>query len=66
MCPQQLIDTLKWMDNDMANIITPMLIKPRPNTYTFTKALAEVKYAFSYKKIEMFQKFIYHKSGYKK
>jgi len=30
-----------WMDNDMVNALTPHLIGKRPNTYTFTKSLAE-------------------------
>ena len=30
-----------WMDNNMVNALTPHLIGKRPNTYTFTKSLAE-------------------------
>ena len=30
-----------WMNNDMVNALTPHLIGKRPNTYTFTKSLAE-------------------------
>lgn len=30
-----------WMTNDMVNALTPHLIGKRPNTYTFTKSLAE-------------------------
>lgn len=29
------------MDNDMVNALTPHVIGKRPNTYTFTKSLAE-------------------------
>jgi len=29
------------MDDDLVDAMTPKLIHPRPNTYTFTKALAE-------------------------
>jgi nucleoside-diphosphate-sugar epimerase len=29
------------LDADMADAITPQLIKPHPNTYTFTKSLGE-------------------------
>ena len=32
---------LRWMDDDLVDVMTPKLIHPRPNTYTFTKALAE-------------------------
>ncbi|CAL9697038.1 unnamed protein product [Knipowitschia caucasica] len=38
---RKLIDTLDWMDDDMVAVMTPKLIRDRPNTYTFTKALAE-------------------------
>jgi fatty acyl-CoA reductase len=37
----QLIETVNWMDNDLLDKITPALLGDRPNTYTFTKALAE-------------------------
>ncbi|NXX28151.1 FACR1 reductase, partial [Nicator chloris] len=30
-----------WMDDDLVNEITPKLLGKRPNTYTYTKALAE-------------------------
>ncbi|XP_054161213.1 putative fatty acyl-CoA reductase CG5065 [Oppia nitens] len=39
--PQNVIDIVNWMDEDVVNTITPKLIGDRPNTYTFTKALAE-------------------------
>lgn len=38
---RKLIDTLEWMDDDLVAVMTPKLIRDRPNTYTFTKALAE-------------------------
>ncbi|XP_015250940.1 PREDICTED: fatty acyl-CoA reductase 2 isoform X1 [Cyprinodon variegatus] len=38
---RKLIDTLDWMDDDLVATLTPKLIGERPNTYTFTKALAE-------------------------
>ncbi|XP_072290870.1 fatty acyl-CoA reductase 1 isoform X2 [Eucyclogobius newberryi] len=38
---RKLIDTLEWMDDDMVAVMTPKLIRERPNTYTFTKAIAE-------------------------
>uniref|UniRef100_A0A3B4BC95 Fatty acyl-CoA reductase n=1 Tax=Periophthalmus magnuspinnatus TaxID=409849 RepID=A0A3B4BC95_9GOBI len=38
---RKLIDTLEWMDDDLVAVMTPKLIRERPNTYTFTKALAE-------------------------
>lgn len=39
--PKKVMDTLEWMDDDLVNEITPRLLGNRPNTYTFTKALAE-------------------------
>uniref|UniRef100_A0A3Q3X3V3 Fatty acyl-CoA reductase n=1 Tax=Mola mola TaxID=94237 RepID=A0A3Q3X3V3_MOLML len=30
-----------WMDDELVSALTPMLIRERPNTYTYTKALAE-------------------------
>ncbi|KAG7274828.1 hypothetical protein CRUP_038801 [Coryphaenoides rupestris] len=38
---RKLIDTLDWMDDKMVSVLTPKLLGERPNTYTFTKALAE-------------------------
>ena len=36
-----LLHLNRWMDNNMVNALTPHLIGQRPNTYTFTKSLAE-------------------------
>ncbi|XP_077995112.1 fatty acyl-CoA reductase 1-like [Glandiceps talaboti] len=38
---RKLDDIIDWMDDDMIDTITPKLIDPKPNTYTFTKAIAE-------------------------
>ncbi|KAE8295830.1 Fatty acyl-CoA reductase 1 [Larimichthys crocea] len=38
---RRLIDSLDWMDDELVSAMTPKLIGKRPNTYTFTKALAE-------------------------
>lgn len=32
---------LRWMDDSLVNDITPKLLGDRPNTYIYTKALAE-------------------------
>jgi fatty acyl-CoA reductase len=40
-CPEQIISCTSWMDNGLVEELTPKLIANRPNTYTFTKALAE-------------------------
>nr|XP_057942338.1 fatty acyl-CoA reductase 1 isoform X1 [Doryrhamphus excisus]XP_057942340.1 fatty acyl-CoA reductase 1 isoform X1 [Doryrhamphus excisus]XP_057942341.1 fatty acyl-CoA reductase 1 isoform X1 [Doryrhamphus excisus]XP_057942342.1 fatty acyl-CoA reductase 1 isoform X1 [Doryrhamphus excisus]XP_057942344.1 fatty acyl-CoA reductase 1 isoform X1 [Doryrhamphus excisus]XP_057942345.1 fatty acyl-CoA reductase 1 isoform X1 [Doryrhamphus excisus]XP_057942346.1 fatty acyl-CoA reductase 1 isoform X1 [Doryr len=37
----KLIDALDWMDDELVSTLTPKLIGRRPNTYTYTKALAE-------------------------
>uniref|UniRef100_A0A3Q3D9C1 Fatty acyl-CoA reductase n=1 Tax=Hippocampus comes TaxID=109280 RepID=A0A3Q3D9C1_HIPCM len=39
--PRKLIESLEWMDDRIVQDITPRLIGNRPNTYTYTKALAE-------------------------
>ncbi|XP_034994380.2 fatty acyl-CoA reductase 2 isoform X2 [Zootoca vivipara] len=39
--PQKLIDLVEWMDESLIQEITPKLIGDWPNTYTFSKALAE-------------------------
>ncbi|CAL8242103.1 unnamed protein product [Merluccius merluccius] len=39
--PTKLIESLSWMDDSIVRDITPRLIGDRPNTYTYTKALAE-------------------------
>lgn len=39
--PNKLIDALEWMDNEMLDSMTSDLIKKKPNTYTYTKQLAE-------------------------
>lgn len=31
----------RWMDGDVLNTLTPKMISNRPNTYTYTKAIAE-------------------------
>uniref|UniRef100_A0ABD2WB33 Fatty acyl-CoA reductase n=1 Tax=Trichogramma kaykai TaxID=54128 RepID=A0ABD2WB33_9HYME len=39
--PEQIIQCTTWMDDSLVEELTPKLIANRPNTYTFTKALAE-------------------------
>ncbi|XP_071571063.1 putative fatty acyl-CoA reductase CG5065 [Temnothorax nylanderi] len=39
--PDQVIALTEWTDDKMLEELTPILIASRPNTYTFTKALAE-------------------------
>lgn len=39
--PKQIVDTISWMSDDVLNDLTPKLVGDRPNTYTYTKALAE-------------------------
>lgn len=35
LCPHS------WMDEELVSTLTPKLIRQHPNTYTYTKALAE-------------------------
>lgn len=39
--PQKVIDLCDWMNEEMLTAITPSLLGDRPNTYTYTKAMAE-------------------------
>jgi len=41
MKAQNVVDSMKWMDDDMLNAASKAMIGRYPNTYTFTKALAE-------------------------
>lgn len=41
MDPKKLIGVCDLLSDDLLNQLTPKLIQPRPNTYTFTKAIAE-------------------------
>lgn len=41
LAPQKILDAMDWMTDDILNEITTRVISPRPNTYTFTKAIAE-------------------------
>nr|XP_022909107.1 fatty acyl-CoA reductase 1-like [Onthophagus taurus]XP_022909108.1 fatty acyl-CoA reductase 1-like [Onthophagus taurus] len=40
--PYKIIDMVEWMDEKCLNGITKRLLGPHPNTYTFTKRLAEM------------------------
>lgn len=40
--PHDIMRCVQWMDEGSLDKITPKLIQPHPNTYTFTKRLAEV------------------------
>lgn len=39
--PEKIIHCAEWLEDDLLESITPKIIGNRPNTYTFTKALAE-------------------------
>jgi fatty acyl-CoA reductase len=39
--PSKLLDASEWMDDQVFDVLTSKIINDRPNTYTFTKALAE-------------------------
>lgn len=41
--PNKLFEAINWMDDVVIDAITPHLLGRRPNTYTLTKALAEVR-----------------------
>ena len=39
--PGHILATAEWMDQSMLDLITPQLLSNLPNTYTFSKRLAE-------------------------
>lgn len=39
--PRDVIDVTRWLSDDALQSATPSLIAPHPNTYTYTKRLAE-------------------------
>ncbi|CAH2101877.1 unnamed protein product [Euphydryas editha] len=39
--PMDVIDSLKWMDDEILNACQATIIKPYPNTYGYSKCLAE-------------------------
>lgn len=41
MQPNHILNFAEWCSDDLANKITPTIISPWPNTYTYTKAIAE-------------------------
>jgi fatty acyl-CoA reductase len=51
--PQQLVQAIEWMSDDMLEAITPQLLGKRPNTYTLTKALAETQILEDAKKLPL-------------
>lgn len=40
--PEELIRLAEWMDAKTLDKITPELLHPHPNTYTYSKRLAEI------------------------
>ncbi|XP_063978989.1 putative fatty acyl-CoA reductase CG5065 [Diachasmimorpha longicaudata] len=41
MMPEQAISLVEMLDSDILDVMTPKLLKDMPNTYAFSKALAE-------------------------
>jgi len=39
--PSKLIEAVDWMSEDVLETLSPKLVHPKPNTYTYTKAMAE-------------------------
>jgi fatty acyl-CoA reductase len=39
--PKKILEAVDWMEADLIELLTPRVIKKRPNTYTYTKAIAE-------------------------
>ena len=39
--PDRIIEAVDWIEEDLVKLLTPKVIQERPNTYTYTKAIAE-------------------------
>ncbi len=39
--PDRIIEAVDWIEEDLVQLLTPKVIQERPNTYTYTKAIAE-------------------------
>jgi len=39
--PRKILDTLEWMDEDLVEALVPKILGDLPNSYTYTKAMAE-------------------------
>ncbi len=39
--PDRIIEAVEWLDESILDMLNDKIIHPRPNTYTFTKAIAE-------------------------
>ncbi|KAL6426742.1 hypothetical protein ACFW04_009232 [Cataglyphis niger] len=46
--PHDVMRLVQWLDEDSTDLITPTLLHPHPNTYTYTKRLAETLVANEY------------------
>lgn len=49
--PQELLRCAEWMDEETMHKMTPKLLGPHPNTYTYTKRLAEILVASEYESL---------------
>ncbi len=38
---ERIIEAVDWIEEDLVKLLTPKVIQLRPNTYTYTKAIAE-------------------------
>lgn len=51
--PYDLMRTVEWMDEKALDMITPNLLTPHPNTYTYSKRLAEMLVRDTYSKLRV-------------
>ncbi|XP_011873914.1 PREDICTED: putative fatty acyl-CoA reductase CG5065 isoform X1 [Vollenhovia emeryi] len=49
--PQDIMRLVQWLDEEGIDLITPKLLHPHPNTYTYSKRLAETLVANEYPNI---------------
>lgn len=49
--PNDILDLITWMDDNMIEKVRPFLQSPHPNTYTYTKRLTEIMVEDEYKNL---------------
>ncbi|XP_011635035.1 putative fatty acyl-CoA reductase CG5065 isoform X2 [Pogonomyrmex barbatus] len=49
--PQDIMRLVQWLDEDAIDLISPKLLHPHPNTYTYSKRLAETLVANEFPKL---------------
>lgn len=49
--PENIMNLIEWLDDRQLELLTPSLLGPHPNCYTFSKRLAENVVGQAYKEL---------------